>query len=697
MRGENHQGHRAGRKTGRSLVAAAILASLVSPAGAAPAATADRYLVPLQRFVDQTTLARRTKRPARASIRDDSRYVLRAYRSGVAFNRTVGPNRDGVFVHEFPKKYRPRTAILPMYATKAGQGFTMLPPQIIDGVDTTVRLEGLPRRRISLQLRSAGLVPQRIVDKTAVVNVPKNASLGFSIGILDIARHQGPVRFTVDFCHDAKNCEELFRKDLAPGLSWSDQHVPLPNLAGKKGRFRFTTLVLGDKKAWSFPVWANPTLWEERERPANTPNLVLLSIDTLRADHLNTYGYARETAPFLHRHFSEGGVVFERAYAAATTTGPSHMTMLTGLEPAVHGVESDDYQTRLPDKALTLAQILRANGFETGAVTENGPMGAARGFGRGFDQFSENKASGRFRNMHGFVEKTLADGAAFLRANENKRTFLFLHTFQVHTPYEPPPKYASLFSEPLPGEVALRDEWKPVLYDREIRYTDDSLKDFVENLGLPGFWDDTIFVVVSDHGEAFGEHGLMFHGGVPYDEVLRVPFLLRGPGVPAARRVAEPVGLIDVTPTVLDLLGIERPEPIMGRTLVPILGGTTEDWKTPPIYAEARDNTATEVDGPVRGKKVSDALIVRHEGEKFIHRSDGSHELFDLEADPGENTNLWAEGFERKEELLGLAEAYEKSGAKRREALEEGSGPTKKTEEIDPAREQKLRALGYID
>ena len=667
--------------------------------GAPAAEDAPTYLFPIHRLVDVSAFAERNGAPARASIGDDSRYVLRPFRRSVPFDGHVDIE-DGTFSKDLNFKWKQAKAITQvLFSTRQASGFEIRPPSVITSDDPTVRVDGLPKGKVHIQIRARRMLPAVRRDATKPIAVPDDAVLTFSMGILDIARDQPPVRFTVRFCPADRDCKEIFREDFKSDGKWADRTVPLSDFAGKSGRFRFRVAVQGEAGSWSFPVWGNPTIWERRPRPKDSPNLVLLSVDTLRADHLPTYGYHRDTAPFIDEHFGKGGTVFERAYSAATTTGPSHMTLLTGLDQASHGVLGDDFRSRLPDRAKTLAQILREAGFETGAFTENGPMSADRGFGRGFDQFTENKGNARFGEMQGFVEKTLSDGAKFLRDNKDKRVFLFLHTFQVHTPYLPPEKYQKLFPEPLPREHRIRPAHRPTLYDQEIRYTDDVLRQFVRDLDAPGVWDNTLFILVSDHGEAFGEHGLLFHGGVPYDEVLSVPLLLRGPGVPPAKRIAETVGLIDVTPTALELLRVEEPDGMLGRSLVPLLRGDDEpeEWKSRPVFSEASNGTATNLRSTIRGITVPTAIVVHDGDRKFIRRSNQKHELFDLAEDPGEKKNLWSPSHEATSELIELTDGYKKKGAEVRATLEAETGPTAPAQVLDPAQQQKLRALGYID
>lgn len=308
-------------------------------------------------------------------------------------------------------------------------------------------------------------------------------------------------------------------------------------------------------------------------------NLLLISIDTLRADALETYGYDRPTSPFL-LELSRGAAVFENAFCPLPGTLPSHMSMLTGLYPEEHGVWPPDGV--LSPEIPTLAERLAAAGFQTIGQTEGGYVHGGYGFARGFQRFSDSA-----RHKEWDVETTLARTlAAIDEVAPTDRFFAFLHTYVVHDPYFPPERYARLFweedtPEGLPEltgpELSGLDRSRRILsareraflrarYDAQIRYLDDLLRDFFAALASRNRLDSTLVIITSDHGEEFQEHGRLLHSQL-YAECLRVPLIVIDPRLKAGHRVPEIAETVDITPTVLDLLGLLPAAGLSGESL----------------------------------------------------------------------------------------------------------------------------------
>ncbi|MEZ5331659.1 MAG: sulfatase [Thermoanaerobaculia bacterium] len=308
------------------------------------------------------------------------------------------------------------------------------------------------------------------------------------------------------------------------------------------------------------------------------PNLILVSVDTLRADHLGTYGYERETSPFLDA-LADSGVVFERAFAQVPGTLPSHMSMFTGLYPAQHDVypPNDVLSTDIE----TLPEILESHGYRTGGFTEGGYVSGFYGFARGFDSFDDTVTRG-----NRLLERTIGEGLDFLdRVGDDEPFFLFLHTYAVHDPYQPPEEYRPLFWEGAvpdtfeptgPNFVAVNRGRRTVtaeevryfesLYDAGIRYVDDQLQRLWQRLQRDGLSERTLLVVTSDHGEEFLEHGHLVHEQ-NYVETTHVPLIVVGPGLPAGTRVGTLVQSIDLAPSLLDLAGLaDTAEEMTGRS-----------------------------------------------------------------------------------------------------------------------------------
>lgn len=339
--------------------------------------------------------------------------------------------------------------------------------------------------------------------------------------------------------------------------------------------------------------------------------VILISLDTLRADHLSLYGHERETSPFL-TELAERSVVFDRVVAPYPATLVSHMSMFTGLYPGEHGVYPPDVV--LSDEITTFPERLSGAGFRTAGFTEGGFVAGGYGFSRGFDLWADPSHSDDTD-----IEKTLGRGLEFLEGlGAEERFFLFLHSYAVHDPYAPPEPWRQRFAPTDPSSVELsrgehlrdvnfgRAELAPEtvedfrrLYDGSIAYVDDVLRDFTARLEALGILEDLALVITSDHGEEFREHGRVGHLQL-YPETLFVPLMIRHPGIREARRVPGLVSLVDLAPTVADLVGVE----VGSGSGVSVAGCLTapQACGAPDVFAEVSDqerNRAliTEVDG----------------------------------------------------------------------------------------------------
>ncbi|MGB5161359.1 MAG: sulfatase [Thermoanaerobaculia bacterium] len=337
---------------------------------------------------------------------------------------------------------------------------------------------------------------------------------------------------------------------------------------------------------------------------APTRGFILISIDTLRADHLSCYGYTRVTSPFIDT-LAARGVLFENAFVQLPGTLPSHMSIFTGLYPAEHGVYPPDGV--LSPEIPTLPEIFQANGFRTGGFTEGGYVDGDYGFARGFEVFSD-----RAGQVESDVEETFGRGLEFLEGLEDDEPFfLFLHTYSVHDPYTPMEPYSSLYWQgPVPntfeptgpnlvavnrGELQITPrttKYFESLYDGSINYVDDMLRQLFSDLARLRLSDQITLVLTSDHGEEFREHGRMVHQQV-YPETLRVPLIFLHPGLHKPRRVQSLVESIDIAPTLLDIAGLAIPQQ-SGRSLVDLLLGGHEPEESQ-AYAESFVNPTRTV------------------------------------------------------------------------------------------------------
>jgi arylsulfatase A-like enzyme len=419
----------------------------------------------------------------------------------------------------------------------------------------------------------------------------------------------------------------------------------------------------------------------DREKPR--PNLILISIDTLRADRLGAYGYERNTSPHLDA-LAARGVRFETVIADSNWTLPSHATLFTGLPPSFHGATGpkDRLRTGIP----TLAEVLKRNGYRTFGVTGGGFMDERHGFARGFDQYRLEPVD--FRTALDIVVRMLR------QLGPEERFFWFVHTYDVHCPYHPPPRYARLFDRQPPSDrldtrgrcgnphyngmslTAGQARFLSDRYDGGIRYADDLLGAFVERLGADGRLRNTIVVVLSDHGDEFLEHGRIGHRNSQFIQSLRVPWILVGPGL-EHRVVTRPAGLADVMPTLLDLLDVPAPV-VQGVSMRPFIEARTAERPPRTLFSE---DPFAGLYSAVRG----DRHVIQREvvGDTLVYdwRDDPVEVENLLEAEPDRDAELRRELAERVRRLADLRDGQRPEAALA--ASEE--------------QQERLRALGYVE
>lgn len=437
------------------------------------------------------------------------------------------------------------------------------------------------------------------------------------------------------------------------------------------------------------------------EAPAGEarPNVILVSLDTLRADRTSPYGYERDTSPGL-ASFAEEGARFETAYAHTATTGPSHATMLTSRLPIGHGVDRNG--VRLPKRVPVLTEVLGGEGYETAAFVSTWVLDEKWGFNRGFETYDsttripvgdrEANACAKSK-VERCADQTIDRVLTWLddERDPERPFFLFVHLFDVHTPYDPPEAFLRRY---LPegakkARGLARFSQMTDKYDAEVAYTDHELSRLFEALDRRGLAENSLVIVTADHGEALGSHHVVTHGVVLYEPVLRVPFLARFPGrIAPGLRVEEPVGLVDLMPTVLELLGVDPGELRMeGRSLAGVLRGDEDLDPEHPIFLQRRRYETEKV----AGRRVKGAAFGLRQGRwKFVEtEATGQRELYDLVADPGETNNLVEA---EPEQAAAMAERI--ASWKTSSARGAGSPQPRKIRESD---RRKLRALGYVD
>ena len=408
--------------------------------------------------------------------------------------------------------------------------------------------------------------------------------------------------------------------------------------------------------------------------PETAPNVVLIVIDTLRADHLSFYGYEKNTTPFLSQ-LAEAGVVFEHVRSTSSWTAPGTASIVTSLYPVQHGVhqglmavrmlqQADQSITvnRIPDAAVTVGEAFREAGYSTWGLSDNLNIGFEEGFNEGFDQFRTSNDAGA-ATVNARLRKWVPE------MMEAEPYFLYLHYMDPHRPYQ---KRAPWY-EPREGE--LLDSISA--YDSEISYVDSKIAELFELLK----WDEnTLVVVTSDHGEEFQEHGGWDHGRTLYEEVLNVPLFVHSSAGPfEAGRISEPVSVLDILPTLRDFVGLPTSSVEQGVSLLPAARGEVPLPAERTFFSDLRSP-------PWFGSRTIKAVV--RANEKYILTLPDTEELYDLSDDPGERSSRLAEHRPLADELRGELDDFEDGCI--RFASESADV------ELDEEAIEKLKALGYV-
>lgn len=502
-------------------------------------------------------------------------------------------------------------------------------------------------------------VPGEVIERR--VRLQPGAELRFGVGVPPT--QPDGVRFRVTLLDvESGRSDAIFDQRTAGGsYGWFDHVVDLSAFAGREVR-----LALEVEEGDSFDVLFGVPMWAEPEVRAPTtddmpPNVVLISVDTLRADRMSLYGSDRLTTRRIERWAERRAVVFDNAVAASPWTLPSHTSMLTGLDAVAHGV---NHPAPAPTTLLTLAEMLRSRGYATAAVTGGSYLHPRFGLAQGFDSYRSFKGDLALE-----LETEIKTALGWLDAHASQTPFfLFFHTYEVHDPYDPREPYFSEYAgaplDPAYKDAVtrnagdLRDDrlrntnrfdlrsaegndltkvrWEDVgviadLYDSGVAYADEKLGLLLDRLVEPDLRDTTLVILTSDHGEALGEHRLAGHSSL-YDHDLLIPLLVALPdGKQRGNRVAAQVRTVDIAPTVLEIAGLPRPPGMDGRSLLPMITGEERFPRRAESYAALSNHGLSLRTG---------------DGGKYIFRNIpweipiGWEQYFDLASDPGETRNL---------------------------------------------------------
>src|ERR1700687_2405808 len=414
----------------------------------------------------------------------------------------------------------------------------------------------------------------------------------------------------------------------------------------------------------------------------NPPSIILITVDTVRADRMGFLGSKLGLTPNLDTLARES-VVFTHAYSQVPLTAPSHATILTGTYPQFHQV--NDFQVPLAQDLPYAPAILREHGYSTsafvGAMVLDPHAGFARGFERGFDTYDASfhqarPGEDRYHSTERRGDEVVAHALAWLNQHPRGRFFMWLHLYDAHDPYEPPEPYKSRYAA--------------APYDSEIAYADSALGKFLSDLRTRGIYDGALIAVMADHGEALGEHGEDTHGFFLYDETIHVPLLIKLPGAASTgKKIENQVGLVDVLPTILQAVKIPVPPEVQGESLLGML-------MPKPVPAERTGTSSTldasadrpayaETDYPQRAYGWSPLRALRT--GKYLYIKAPRQELYDQSADPKAEHDLSSASTAVTSTLAGQLDAFRQKTSSSREAP---------TPVVDPEAQEELAALGYV-
>jgi arylsulfatase A-like enzyme/cytochrome c-type biogenesis protein CcmH/NrfG len=397
----------------------------------------------------------------------------------------------------------------------------------------------------------------------------------------------------------------------------------------------------------------------------STPNVVVITIDTLRADHLGCYGYKQIKTPIIDTLAREG-VRFERAFTPVPITLPSHTVIFTGTYPTLNGMH-DFSGNRLGSEPPTLAAILKEHGYTTGAVVGSAVLDSRFGLNRGFDFYYDHFDFNRLQESNLDEMERPANVVAnqtleWLSKNYQKHFFLWMHLYDPHFPYQPP--------EPF------KDEYKAHPYDGEIAFADSQVGRLISFLKEKGLYQRTLIVLSGDHGEGLGEHGEQTHGFFIYNSTLHVPLIMHVPWAGAAKEVSTLVSLADVTPTILSALNITVPRQAQGRSLW-LLVRDKEASESRSLYSETFLPRLHFNWSELRGLEM----------EKYHFIDAPKPELYDITADPHELRNLFSQKKAVSEQMKAKLDATIREYTPGTELAEKTA--------LDPALMERLKSLGY--
>ncbi|PYQ12847.1 MAG: hypothetical protein DMF80_18145 [Acidobacteria bacterium] len=651
----------------------------------------------------------------------------------------------------------PWTTATPIIAGDQAQTYTMTPavpvegarirhlmirPTDAAGADFAVESVRLVFRREQLASVPSGVSWQGLRDifrETLVTRSPETVRFQVTLPsrpVLHVALgtpEDGPVTFKIGVRRGDRDAAVMTRTLTTP-YRWEPRVVDLAPFAGAP-----VTLSLSatSDKDGTIALWGAPAI-RQRAAPDAGPGapaqiVILIHGDTLRKDHLDVYGYERPTAPTLRRLAGEGAL-FDNAITQTSWTKAATPSIMTSLYPTTHGVHQ--IPDRLPASATTIAEAFRAGGYATLSYSSAAFTGQFTNLHQGFEELHElESAAGRTGPRGAKTSREYVDRLVeWLEGHRDVPSFVYLHVFDPHPPYEPYRPYDTMWADPKGRDEYLREQEllkkfiaSPLLadrgmatrdelikagldpeaylryskdwYDGSIRGMDAEIARLVERLRELGLGDRTVIAFFADHGEEFHDHGRMWHGQSIYGEMLRVPLIFWAPGrVPKGLKVEEPVELIDVMPTVLEMAGLPVPRTAQGQSLRPLLatdgkGGAVAaagGWTRRPVIAERQPMGGTEATRGIESYAVM-------EGDwKLIHNigpppDRPEYELFQFYKDPLDQNNVASEHPDVVERLARQLEGWHRMASQARLKADREETKGMSAEQLE-----RLRSLGYV-
>lgn len=526
------------------------------------------------------------------------------------------------------------------------------------------------------------------------VFVPNDATLALSLAADDVRHASVEATSTLD---DGTQSTGTAQAELKPG---DLTRVSIPLGTGAGGRGAISIRLSADPGSPATLRLVDPELrGTEPVGPPRTkrPSVILITLDTVRADHLSLYGYEHATTPFLDEMEDEL-VVFENAYSQVPSTRPSHFSILASRYPRDLGIWTNS-DPPLAQSELTLAEVLRSAGWRTGAISSVRFLVSDGGAGQGFDVVSRPPRTKQSQLGKHTTERAID----FMRSSQAQPFFLWVHYFDAHLPYQPVPELRDAFWDgPPPTEQDIEPDliekegfgtlhaipnraYMTAMYDASILYLDRQIRALLDHLKEAGILDDTILAIASDHGESLGEHGVFFaHDGL-HEPNVRVPLVLRLPDGAHAGRVEEVVENLGIAPTILDAVGLEIPESFRGSSLLrDTPGNGAAFFEQGALFSGVRAGGLKWIDG--RGFAADDRFV---DSNLRKLREEPPLALYDLDADPAETTNLASE---REQDAKALGRRLSTWGEAHDDAKRR-AGERK----VEPEMLERLRALGYTE